>query len=84
MTQGMTIRKAIEAGVKIKPGRKVKTFGGWCRRDSVLVEGREIGRIQTRRGRGRTEVLTVAGNLFVMGHDIGWLIDHDRQHINAA
>jgi len=84
MTQGMTVQKAVERGVRIKPGRKTRTFGGWCRRDSVLLDGREIGRIQTRRGRGRTEVLTVAGNLYVIGHDVGWLIDHDRRHISAA
>jgi hypothetical protein len=80
----MTIREAMEAKIRIKPGRKVKTFGGWCRRDSVLLAGHEIGRIQTRRGRGRMEVLTISGNVFVMGHDVDWLVSSVVGRIGGA
>lgn len=71
----MTLREAIDARVRIRPGRRVRTFGGWCRHDRVLVEGREIGRIQTRRGRTRTEILTIAGDSFVLGYDVAWLVN---------
>ena len=73
----MTLLQAIQAKVRIMPGRKVRTMGGWCRHDRVLLNGHEIGKIQTRKGRGRTEVLTIAGNVYVMGHDIDWLVSHE-------
>ena len=73
----MTLLQAIHAKVRIKPGRKIRTMGGWCRHDRVLLDGHEIGKIQTRSGRGRTEVLTIAGNVYVMGHDIDWLVSHE-------
>lgn len=71
----MTLQQAINANVRIKPGQKVRTLGGWCRHDRVLVAGREIGTIQTRRGRGRTEVITIAGSIYVMGHNVDWLVE---------
>jgi hypothetical protein len=70
----MTIQQAIKARLSIEPGRKVNTFGGWCRRDRVLLDGYEIGKIQTRRARSRTEVLTIAASGFVPGHNVDWLI----------
>lgn len=70
----MTLVQALKAHIKIEPGRRVRTFGGWCRRDRVLLDGHEIGKIQTRRGRDRTEVLTIAGNVYVVGHNIEWLV----------
>ena len=70
----MTIQQAIKARLSIEPGRKVNTFGGWCRRDRVLLDGYEIGKIQTRRARSRTEVLTIAASGFVPGHNVDWLV----------
>jgi hypothetical protein len=70
----MTIQQAIKARLSIEPGRKVNTFGGWCRRDRVLLDGYEIGKIQTRRARSRTEVVTIAASGFVPGHNVDWLI----------
>jgi hypothetical protein len=70
----MTIQQAIKARLSIEPGRKVNTFGGWCRRDRVLLEGYEIGKIQTRRAKSRTEVLTIAASGFVPGHNVDWLV----------
>jgi hypothetical protein len=70
----MTIQQAIWARLRIEPGRKVRTFGGWCRRDRVLLDGFEIGKIQTRRAPSRTEILTIAAGGFVPGHNVDWLI----------
>lgn len=70
----MTLLQALQAGVQIQPGNKIKTLGGWCRRDLVILNGYVIGTIQTRRGRSRTEVITIAGNVYVLGHDIDWLV----------
>ncbi|HEX5735419.1 MAG TPA: hypothetical protein VF131_21490 [Blastocatellia bacterium] len=74
----MTLLQALQVGVQIQPGHKIKTFGGWCRRDLVILNGYVIGTIQTRRGRSRTEVLTIAGNVYVLGHDIDWLVSRHR------
>ena len=73
----MTLQKALQSKVRIMPGRKVRTMGGWCRHDRVLLDGHEIGKIQTRRGRGRTEILTISGNIYIMGHDVDWLVNHE-------
>ena len=70
----MTIQQAMRARLRIEPGRKVNTFGGWCRRDKVLLDGYEIGKIQTRRARSRTEIVTIASSGFVPGHNVDWLI----------
>jgi hypothetical protein len=70
----MTIQQAMRARLRIEPGRKVNTFGGWCRRDRVLLDGYEIGKIQTRRARSRTEVVTIALSGFVPGHNVDWLV----------
>src|SRR5467141_133961 len=70
----MTIQQAMRARLRIEPGRKVNTFGGWCRRDRVLLDGYEIGKIQTRRARSRTEVVTIAASGFVPGHNVDWLV----------
>ena len=75
----MTIQQAIRARLRIEPGRKVRTFGGWCRRDRVLLDGYEIGKIQTRRGRSRTEVVTIAASGFVPGHNVDWLVLQARE-----
>src|SRR5262245_65825899 len=69
----MTIQKAIRARLRIEPGRKVRTFGGWCGRDRVLLDGFEIGKIQTRRGRRRTGVVTIAASGLVPGQHVDWL-----------
>lgn len=70
----MTIEQAIRARLSIEPGRRVRTFGGWCRRDRVLLDGSEIGKIQTRRARNRTEIVTIALSGFVPGHNVDWLV----------
>lgn len=70
----MTIEQAIRARLRIEPGRRVRTFGGWCRRDRVLLDGSEIGKIQTRRARNRTEIVTIASSGFVPGHNVDWLV----------
>src|SRR5262245_13407748 len=70
----MTIQQAIKARLRIEPGPKVRTFGGWCRRDRVLLDGYEIGKIQTRRARSRTEIMTIAATGFVPGHNVDWLV----------
>ena len=70
----MTMQQAIRVRLRIKPGRRVITFGGWCRRDQVLLDGHEIGKIQTRRARNRTEILTIGSSGFVPGHNVDWLI----------
>jgi len=71
----MTLKQALDANVRIEPGHKVKTFGGWCRRDLVTIGGNVIGGIQTRRGRGgRAEVITFAGDAFLQGYNVEWLV----------
>ena len=70
----MTLQQAMRTNVRIEPGRRVRTFGGWCRRDRVMLDGSEIGRIQIRRGRSRTEVMTIGAAGFVPGHDVDWLV----------
>lgn len=70
----MTLQQAMRTNIRIEPGRRVRTFGGWCRRDRVLLDGCEIGRIQIRRGRSRTEVMTIGAAGFVPGHDVDWLV----------
>ena len=76
----MTMQQAMRARLRIEPGRRVMTFGGWCRRDKVLLEGYEIGRIQTRRARSRTEILTIASSGFVPGHNVEWLMAQAGEH----
>lgn len=70
----MTLQQAMRTNLRIEPGRRVRTFGGWCRRDRVLLDGCEIGRIQIRRARSRTEVMTIGAAGFVPGHDVDWLV----------
>lgn len=70
----MTLRQAIRDRVSIKPGHKVVSCGGWIRQDRVLVDGREIGSIRTRRGRGHLEVVTIAGNTYMSGYNVDWLV----------
>ena len=70
----MTMQQAMRARLSIEPGRRVRTFGGWCRRDRVLLDGYEIGKIQTRRARSRTEIVTIASSGFVPGHNVDWLV----------
>ncbi|HEX8088815.1 MAG TPA: hypothetical protein VF762_08185 [Blastocatellia bacterium] len=79
----MTIQQALQANVKIEPGTKVRTFSGWCRRDKVLVGGYEIGRIQTRRAKGRTEIITIKDNLYVIGYDVDWLVEKEGESYDA-
>jgi len=82
----MTLQQALQANIKIEPGQKVRTFSGWCRRDKVLVGGYEVGRIQTRRARGRTEVITIKDNLYMIGYDVGWLVRQESEEygINSS
>ncbi|MFY9553500.1 MAG: hypothetical protein WAV20_08380 [Blastocatellia bacterium] len=80
VTGVMTIQQAIRSRLRIEPGRKVRTFGGWCRRDRVLLDGFEIGKIQTRRAPSRTEILTIAATGFVPGHNIEWLVSQAGEH----
>jgi hypothetical protein len=81
--KAMTIQQALQANVQIEPGPKVATFGGWCRRDKVLVDGYEIGRIQTRRSRGRTEIITIKDNLYILGYDVDWLVQQEEDDYGA-
>jgi hypothetical protein len=67
--------------VKVVTGEKVRTFGGWYRHDKVMLDGREIGRIQTRRRNKRTDTITLGPDPSgspnggaVLGSDIGWLL----------
>jgi hypothetical protein len=39
-----------------------------------MLDGYEIGKIQTRRAPSRTEILTIAASGFVPGHNIDWLV----------
>jgi len=82
----MTLQQALQAKVRIEPGQKIRTFGGWCRHDRVLLNGAEIGRIQTRRGRSRIEVITIADNVYTMGYDIEWLVEQgdDSYGLNST
>ena len=77
----MTLQQAIQANLRIKPGHKILTLGGWCRHDRIMLDGHEIGKIQTRRARARTEILTIAGNVYVKGHDVDWLIKQVREKL---
>ncbi|HKV42813.1 MAG TPA: hypothetical protein VJX67_26680 [Blastocatellia bacterium] len=74
----MTLQQAIREKLSIAPGQKIRTFGGWCRHDKVLLDGHEIGRIQTRRAKDRTEFITVTGNAYVVGYDVDWLVQHGK------
>lgn len=82
----MTLQQALQTNLTIEPGQKINTFGGWCRRDKVKLSGREIGKIQVRRSAGRTEILTFADNVFVVGHNVDWLVGLKGGHLgfNAA
>ena len=79
----MTLQQAIQANVRIEPGQKIRTFGGWCRHDRVLRNGCEIGRIQTRRGTDRIEVLTITGNIYTIGYDVEWLVEQGEDNYGA-
>ena len=79
----MTLQQAIQANVRIEPGQRIRTFGGWCRHDRVLQNGCEIGRIQTRRGRGRLEVVTIIGNVYTLGYDVDWLMQQGETDYGA-
>ncbi len=66
--------------VKVVLGQKIRTWGGWYRHDTLIVNGKKLdGHIQIRRvprrGRlpGRMEALTCAGNRCVLGNDFRWL-----------
>ena len=80
----MTLQQAIRARLSIEPGRRVRTFGGWCRRDRVLLDGYEIGKIQTRRAKDRTEILTIGTSGFVPGHDVEWLVANVNEGSRAS
>ena len=67
--------------VKVVTGEKIRTWGGWYRHDKVMLDGREIGRIQVRRRNKRTETITLGPDPSgspnggaVLGSDIGWLL----------
>lgn len=70
----MTLQQAMKANIRIVPGHKHASFGGWCRHDRVLLDGSEIGKIQTRRAEDRKEFLTINGNLCTDGYDVDWLV----------
>lgn len=67
--------------VKVVTGEKIRTWGGWYRHDKVMLDGREIGRIQVRRRNKRTETITLGPDPSgspnggaVLGSDIDWLL----------
>jgi hypothetical protein len=70
----MTIKQALNARLTIEPGDRVATPVGWVRSDRVLMCGREIGCIRTRRARGRIEVVTVAPGGETAGLNAEWLV----------
>lgn len=82
----MTLQQAIQSNVRLQLGPKVSTFGGWCRHDKVFLDGQVIGRIQTRRGKGRFEIITIANNVYIPGYDIDWLVKREgrRDGFNPA
>lgn len=69
-------------GIEVKMGEVRKGFAGtWCRRDTVYLDGREIGFFQVRRlyhGRRighRIECLTAdMGSACVLGAQLDWLL----------
>ena len=75
----MTLKQALNARVKLELGDRIITPRGWVRCDRVLLEGCEIGCVQTRRARRLTDVQTVAGFARVTGYDVDWLIAQARQ-----
>lgn len=78
------INQVVARGIEVKMGGVRKGFAGtWCRRDTVYLDGREIGFFQVRRlyhGRRighRIECLTAAVNVgrgCVMGSQLDWLL----------
>src|SRR5262245_61878106 len=70
----MTLKQALLVRLTIKPGSRIRTSGGWIRSDRVLVAGREIGSIQTRRGCRSLEVITLAERRQIAGYDVDWLV----------
>jgi hypothetical protein len=80
----MTLKQAIKSNVTIKLGGRIRTSAGWVRSDRVLLEGVEIGCVQTRRSRLRgecvtSESMTMARSGQVGGYDIDWLVGQVRR-----
>ena len=75
----MSDQEVMAADLKVIPGQRVRTFGGWYRQDVVTLGGREIGRIQVRRRNGRISSLTLGpGTTCVLGSDVAWLVEQAR------
>ena len=70
----MTLKQAVNSRVTIKLGDRVVTPAGWVRSDRVLLEGLEIGCVQTRRAMQGIETLTITRRSQIRGYDIDWLV----------
>lgn len=56
-------------------GEKRRIWGGWVRRDTVTLDGVEIGFIQVKRANGRTHAITCSPHGgCVIGYDTRWLV----------
>jgi hypothetical protein len=73
--------------VRLIPGNRIRTFGGWYLHTSVYVNGvRLAGHIQTIRHSKRTETHTCFSPLSsaVIGSDWQWLYRMHREHNDVA
>lgn len=60
--------------VEIRKGEQVKIQNGWYQHTFVIVNGKEIGKIQYRYRNGRADIMTCFEDSCVIGSDINWLI----------
>jgi hypothetical protein len=69
------VDEAEHPNVTFVHGPKIKGWGSWYQHSQVMLDGKDIGRIQTRRRKGRTDTTTLDNNnAAVRGHDVNWLI----------
>jgi hypothetical protein len=67
--------------ITITEGSKIRTFGGWYRHDTVLVDGIALeGSVCVKRRNKRTEYLTCFRSACVLGTDTQWLIRCNALH----
>lgn len=48
---------------------------GWARRDSIVMDGVEIGALHVREQHGRIRYLSQAGDAYIMGRDVEWIAE---------
>lgn len=56
------------------PGIRHMTGDGWFRRDAIIMGGDEIGAVHVREQHGRINSLSQAGDAYVMGRDVEWIV----------